>query len=337
MGSSLCEKVHHHSPVTIIRTRSTDHVSSFEGPYAPAILRFQISFPADYPTVPPVLAFTSDMFHPLVTPQTTYTYTTGALDTETVSATDDERLPRGGLSLRHGFPHWFERSRESAASPRRVSESAPLLQHKMPRPSALDMGLNRLPSPSHIPLGEQHSSAERRDDAQPSIVEILEYFQSVLTDENVLDSIPSEAVANSGAYHAWRAYRAGIQKTQRFPSPQPPLTTSRSSSREEIRRSGERQSNSLVASKSRLPGEWNWTGVWEERVKKVIRDSTAESVLFTNATGNTDTAGVLYAFCHVQIADFAQIRFSDMDDDVLREVRKKMAGSYRIATASKVQ
>ena len=63
--------------------------------------------------MPPWVTFATDIFHPLLTPLTTYTYTTGAADTDTVSATDEERLPPGGFSLRHGFPEWFERTSEA--------------------------------------------------------------------------------------------------------------------------------------------------------------------------------------------------------------------------------
>lgn len=80
-----------------------------KGAYAPAVLRFQIHFPESYPQLPPLITFASDIFHPLVTPLTTYMYTTDIQDNGTVSATDDERLPPGGFSLRHGFPDWFGR------------------------------------------------------------------------------------------------------------------------------------------------------------------------------------------------------------------------------------
>src|SRR3569833_2650653 len=42
------------------------------GPYATAILRFQISFPDTYPDLPPLVTFSTDMFHTLITPLTTY-------------------------------------------------------------------------------------------------------------------------------------------------------------------------------------------------------------------------------------------------------------------------
>lgn len=80
------------------------------GPYANAVLRFRIDFSEDYPGRPPVLTFISDVFHPLVTPVTTYTHSTRDPGTDTLSSADEGRLPPGGFALRHGFPEWFETS-----------------------------------------------------------------------------------------------------------------------------------------------------------------------------------------------------------------------------------
>src|ERR1700761_791163 len=88
------------------------------GPYATAILRFQISFPPTYPSLPPLVTFSTDIFHPLITPLTTYMYTTDIQDSGTVSATDAERLPPGGFSLRDGFPCWFGRGARRSAKRR---------------------------------------------------------------------------------------------------------------------------------------------------------------------------------------------------------------------------
>src|ERR1700749_3939206 len=43
-----------------------------KGPYAPSILRFQLSFLSQFPAQPPLITFSSDIFHPLLTPLTTY-------------------------------------------------------------------------------------------------------------------------------------------------------------------------------------------------------------------------------------------------------------------------
>jgi hypothetical protein len=220
------------------------------GPYAPAVLRFQISFPPSYPALPPLVTFSTDVFHPLLTPLTTYTYTTGSSDTDTVSATDDERLPPGGFSLRHGFPHWFGRARRSAPNSRDVSGST------MSSP-ARDATLART-----MP-GDPPAIAE-----DVTIVKILDYMRSTFTEESVLDSLPLEAAANPGAYHAWRTYRAPVLQSQYSP------TTSASSALPE--QAGE----TGTLGRNRRPGEWNWEGVWEERVKKAIRASLSEPVLF---------------------------------------------------------
>ncbi|KAI9691961.1 MAG: hypothetical protein M1820_009669 [Bogoriella megaspora] len=39
--------------------------------------------------------------------------------------------------------------------------------------------------------------------------------------------------------------------------------------------------------KARPPSEWNWEGVWEERVKKGIQSSISDSILYgSNTTGD---------------------------------------------------
>jgi hypothetical protein len=227
-----------------------------KGPYASAVLRFEISFPPAYPTLPPLVTFLStDVFHPLLTPLTTYTYTTGSLDTDTVSATDDERLPPGGFSLRHGFPQWFGRARRSVPSSREVSGSAAA-------PVGSTTG-NITPNESSNPSG-----------SRVSIVSVLEYMRSTFSEESVLDSLPLEAAANSGAYHAWRTYRASILQAHTSSprtSPEPSLS--------------ENAVDSNTLGRNRRPGAWNWEGVWEERATKAIKASLSEPVLFGAGTG----------------------------------------------------
>jgi hypothetical protein len=224
--------------------------SRLTGPYAAAVLRFQISFPSTYPILPPLVTFSTDVFHPLLTPLTTYTYTTGSLETDTVSATDDERLPPGGFSLRHGFPRWFGRARRSEASSRDASASTigSLVGSAAPVAAALPSG----PPPAN----------------DVSIVKILDYIRSTFSDESVLDSLSLEAAANPGAYHAWRTYR--ISALQVHDSPVPDSDSSTSLQLE----------GSAALGPNRRPGEWNWEGVWEDRVRKAIKASLSEPVLF---------------------------------------------------------
>lgn len=224
------------------RTRS--YHSTFPGPYASAILRFQIAFADNYPRRPPVITFQSDVFHPLVTPLTTYTYSTrdSGAGADPQSAADEQRLPPGGLSLRHGFPEWFEAGNGTT-------------EHEVP----------------HVSDGvEQHPSADHR--RPPHVVELLQYLRIAFDTEEVLDSIPLDAAANAGAWHAWRSYRAkSISRAT-------PIA----------RAPGEVKQPSIERSLSprqqpggaRRPGEWNWQGVWEDRVRKSIQASVSEPVLF---------------------------------------------------------
>lgn len=191
------------------------------------ILRFRIAFPSRYPTVPPLVTFSTEIFHPLVTPWTTYTHTTGAIDDDTVSATDDERLPPGGFTLRHGFPHWFARNQKSAASSRDPSTSG--------------------------------ASGLLKSCVDTPVAEVLNYIRSTFDDEEVLNSIPLEAAANSGAYHAWqcrKTYDGGAEPLFR------------------------RQVKDVSDTGARRPGQWSWEGVWEERVKRGMQASLSEAVLF---------------------------------------------------------
>lgn len=218
------------------------------GPYAPAVLRFQISFPDNYPHSPPLITFSNDIFHPLLTPLTTYTYT-GAAENDTFSASDEERLPPGGFSLRHGFPQWFRRTK---STPRSSDGSGTGSQMEPSRSSTV------------------------------SIFEVLDYVRLAFTDEGFLDSLPLDAAANPGAYHAWHTHRdqasedspSGSGRSSAVHSPNSP-----------------RRSSEIPSTRARRPGEWNWEGVWEERVKKGIQTSLSEPVLFGAAGAGDDIVG----------------------------------------------
>ncbi|KAF2130629.1 hypothetical protein P153DRAFT_289138 [Dothidotthia symphoricarpi CBS 119687] len=232
-----------------------------KGPYAPAVLRFQVSFPPNYPTLPPLVTFSTDVFHPLLTPLTTYTYTTGSSDTDTVSATDDERLPPGGFSLRHGFPQWFGRAGKSATEPRKASGST------VGSPAR---------SVTSVRADFDSVTMNSSDVAPPTIevpmVIMLDYIRSTFSEESVLDSVPLQAAANPGAYHAWRAHRAPFLQTQQSPS-------------ETLQGTSESTPESPSLGRNRRPAEWNWEGVWEERVKKAVNATLSEPILFGAGAG----------------------------------------------------
>ncbi|RDA84694.1 hypothetical protein CP532_2772 [Ophiocordyceps camponoti-leonardi (nom. inval.)] len=222
-----------------------------DGPYAQAILRFQISFPDAFPSLPPLVTFSTDMFHPLISPLSTYMYTTDFQVNGTVSARDEERLPPGGFSLRHGFPHWFGRGRRVPSGSRKVSGESCSTQN------------SRAPSTAGSPESTARK-ATKPTNQQVSIYQILKYIRSSFDDEEVLDSVPLEAAGNPGAWHAWRTHRrqsGRLSETKETES--------------EMGEDGKKSSQGSVQAP-----EWNWDGVWEDRVGKGIAASLSDSVLY---------------------------------------------------------
>ncbi len=133
-----------------------------------------------------------------------------------------------------------------------------------------------------------------------SIVEVLHYLKRSFDNEGALDTLPLEAAGNSGAWKAWRAHR---------------------------------RSNNPDASTNNLePGtkqqdEWSWDGVWEMRVRKGIDASMAESTLYGGVTGGDHLVSSAAHNWKKTANALVQIRFADMDEDLLREVKKGMADS----------
>ena len=248
------------------------------GPYGSAVLRFQIRFPASYPDLPPLVTFSTDVFHPLIVPLTTYTFSTNASTEDPVSASDEERLPPGGFSLRHGFPHWFGRAKRSGvnspSSSRAVSRtdssgSGAAETQNDAKDSSNDashgekvagLGKDRV---SAVPSMDQFAEPRK---AVPVPV-LLNYIRSTFDDEFVLDSLPLEAAGNPGAWHAWRAHRRGVSSS-----------ASRGDSKKE-------------SPQARQPGDWHWDGIWAKRVQSEIEASHSDQILFGNvARGSGDEA-----------------------------------------------
>ncbi|KAH6856593.1 hypothetical protein B0I37DRAFT_79230 [Chaetomium sp. MPI-CAGE-AT-0009] len=302
-----------------------------KGPYAPAILRFHISFPDTYPSLPPLVTFATDVFHPLLTPPSTYMYSTDVRDGATASASDDERLPPGGFSLRHGFPAWFGRGSRAVAA---AGGGATATGTAMATAAAVGDGTG---SGSGSVDGEAGRGRARGDDGpgadqgemvglmtptravatatgttpasaasgasssasipgyartggvrEVSTYEVLRYIRSTFDDEDVLDSVPLEAAGNPGAWHAWRTHR---RQAVGKPLPVPvPGGGEASGAEGEVRT--ERASAPApapapaaagTAATTRRPGEWNWEGVWEDRVKRGIAASLSEGMLYGQA------------------------------------------------------
>ncbi|KAI2469401.1 UBC-like protein [Annulohypoxylon bovei var. microspora] len=238
-----------------------------ESPYAPAVLRFQISFPDSYPRLPPLVTFSTDMFHPLITPLSTYMYSTDVHDNGTVSATDAERLPPGGFSLRHGFPGWFRRSSrgQNTSGGRQSSgqQDGQQTPHRPPPPSMSSAGT---PGSKGSAVGAWLGFADTSK-REITTYEVLRYLRSAFNDEDVLDTVPIEAAGNPGAWHAWRQHRIDGGKV----FSEAPTSANATDVSPEAKK---------IPDPARKPGDWNWEGVWEERVKKAVSASLSEPVLF---------------------------------------------------------
>lgn len=194
-------------------------------------------------------------------------YSTDVHDNGTVSATDAERLPPGGFSLRHGFPGWFRRSsRGQNTGSGRQSSGQQDEQHTPHRPPPPSMSSAGTPGSKGSAVGTSPGFAETNR-KETSAYEVLRYIRSTFSDEDVLDSIPLEAAGNPGAWHAWRTYRIDNGKEFSDTSNNTDLTDANPVSKE-------------TPDSPRRPGEWNWEGVWEERVKKAVTASLSEPVLF---------------------------------------------------------
>ncbi|KAF9776351.1 hypothetical protein IL306_005495 [Fusarium sp. DS 682] len=257
-----------------------------KGPYCPAILRFQISFPDSYPQLPPLVVFSTDMFHPLITPLTTYMYTTDIQESGTVSASDQERLPPGGFSLRHGFPDWFGRGRRSMVE----AKQAPVVSPG--GGTASNSTASAAPAsgmPSYMRTGQKSVSA----------YEVLHYIRSAFDTEEVLDSVPIAAAGNPGAWHAWRTHRKATGKLVEDQQADGESKT------DEIIESGAASVKSASSTATpRRPGEWNWDGVWEDRVKKNVSASLSEPVLY----GESKTSDDLIKFLAMEDTDIDSVK-----------------------------
>lgn len=265
------------------------------GPYAPAILRFNLTLPVS--AAPPVIAISTEIFHPLVTPLTTYTYSTSDSGTDTVSATDTERLPPGGFSLRHGFPEWFGSGKSRASD---------LLSHEE---TSRDIDASSSRNQDAAAVVHNHLSHEDSPKycGAVEIVRVLYYVRSAFDSEAILDKIPQGAAANPNAWHAWQAHRAKKQ----------------ASAKQEARSGRSDDAASPMVRQqpggARRPGQWNWEGVWEERVRKGIQASLSQHALY-NATAQRDELvcrpNTRTSFA---CADHVQINFVDVNPELLRQ------------------
>jgi len=246
------------------------------------------------------------MFHPLITPLTTYTYTTDIHDIGTVSATDEERLPPGGFSLRHGFPDWFGRGKKAATVPPGSRSGSSMGGATLQTPPSTRSARPSTSSPAETattpeskttPAGEV-PSFKKTDVRQVATYDVLQYIRSAFDDQTVLDSVPLEAAGNPGAWHAWRSKRQVEGKV--FDAVAALAWHEGLDDEADGRKSVESQPKT-AASGGRKPGEWNWEGVWEDRVRKGIEASLSEAVLYGGAGAADDVVSTHRPVCDVGI------------------------------------
>ena len=213
-----------------------------------------------------------------MTPLTTYTYTTASSSLETVSATDEERLPPGGFSLRHGFPQWFGRASKSMTSSTTSSRDVSnvyvtrrgfQITHQ-PEPSA-----SRTSSPSACP-DTSKSASFNPGSYQTSIIEVLQYLKNSFDECLVLDGLPRECAGNLGAWDSWQAHR------NKNPRVLASGMKNSSAIRGEAPSSGHQLhiTHESLVSRSKEPHDWSWDGIWEKRVRDGIDISISDSVLY---------------------------------------------------------
>jgi hypothetical protein len=239
------------------------------------------------------VTFSTDIFHPLITPLTTYTYTTDIQDNGTVSATDEERLPPGGFSLRHGFPDWFGRASRTRQQ-HHLTQTPPRgqKQHAQP-PGSTPQSASSPGSTAATPSFMQ----TRRPAREVPAAEVLRYVASTFDSEDVLDAVPLEAAGNPGAWHAWRTRqrRRGRAPTVDVRGDVRNLEVAAAAAAAKVAGAAAGAGSGATTTK-RPPGEWNWDGVWEERVKKGIATSLSDVVLYGGVGGGADDVVSLQHF-----------------------------------------
>lgn len=198
----------------------------------------------------------------------------------TVSATDEERLPPGGFSLRHGFPSWFSRGGRGSRPPTSGQQTTPA--GTPPSESAPEVS-------SGSAINAERSGTSGKE---VTVYEVLRYIRSTFDDEDVLDSIPMESAGNSGAWNAWRAHQ--VKKGKIKPAPVADENGAWHDGLDEDEKALKAKQNLLV----KQPGEWNWEGVWQVRVKKGIDNSLSEPMLFGNMVPGDDlvSTSLFHAF-----------------------------------------
>ena len=148
--------------------------------------------------------------------------------------------------------------------------------------------------------------------ARVGITAVLRYVKKAFDDAELLDGIPLDSAANAGAWKAWRAHRKGILNTS---------TECRGSlgprNGRDLRKTIDKGISLQRPSQSE---DWNWDGVWQERVRNVIIASNSELALYGASDGD-DPVGVQHRFSRTFADITLKIRFVETDDELVQTVK----------------
>ena len=222
-----------------------------------------------------------------MTPLTTYSAGVGTSASGSINSDDHETLPPGGFSLRYAFPRWFQKPQEAVGS--ELKESANVLETPI-RPNPLESGslepLSMDPVPRSDPVMDPNQEMRTASlmilKAQDEpLYAVLHYMKDSFENERTLDALPLNAAGNSGAWHAWQAYRRQVKQCLPVGSSSNIVKTARSEDRHTLK-----SMESSPERRPRISTEWNWDGVWIGRVKKGVDASISESVLYGTSEGD---------------------------------------------------
>jgi hypothetical protein len=240
------------------------------------------------------MTFSTDIFHPLVVPLTTYTFSASPIDaSSTVGASGEGRLPPGAFSLRYGFPDWFASTAAEGIS----DDSQAQILRKEPSTPDVDIPIPNV----RVPTAEI--------DRNNLLLELVHHIQDAFEKDALLDNMPVEVAGDPSAWHAWRAHR-GLARDM---TPKSPTLKYKDG----------------APSSPKNPGEWKWDGVWESRVSNGIASSINDATLFGSAGGGRAARGSMdFATTDPRqrmaaVAD-RQIRFAKLDDQRSEELKAQI-------------
>lgn len=207
------------------------------------------------------------------------------LGTRTVSARDEARLPPGGFNLRYKFSKGYPPDEESE-----TSSTRPLIDtakcHGDPNHGSTNPSGDPLPDRTLGASSGSDTSIMHTALVEPDVRDVLHYVRQAFEDGTVLDNLPLEAAVNPGAWKAWRAYR----------------TQSSRASVLDLHPDHGSTSIDKPASLVSYVDEWNWDGVWQERVQDGVNASISDPVLYGSSILSTSDDPVsLCELCALQI------------------------------------